>query len=1007
MPPHIVRRLFTAVLATAVFAVLGGAQALAGPERTLQPPSRDVVAPGLDVRLDDVADDVRSAGVAAAARAARAAGLDVSGEGVEVVVEADPGRAAASRAALAALGATVERSYGDLVKAHVPAGRLDALARADGVRSVEPPQRAYPTAVTGQGVAASNAAVAHDDGDEGAGVKVGIVDLGFFGWQDAQLAGDLPGTVSTTSFCTDFEATEHGTGVAEIVHEVAPAAELHLICIEDVVDLGAAKDYALANGIQILNLSVAFFNSGPGDGTGDAATPEGIVRAGRDAGILWVVAAGNQAEAHWSGSFSGNGDAFHDFIPGDEGIGFRVAANAVACVFLKWHAWPTTSLQDFDLGIYDGATWEPVAGSAEPQRTSPSEPTEAACVMAPADAPPEGKEYFAAIYREAGTTPRLDLHVSGADFAQYNVAAGSVTEPASAPEALAVGAICWSGGALEPYSSLGPTIDGRTKPDVAGFDSNSSFVYGAFSAAQGCGSSGFTGTSAAAPHVAGIAAILKQRDGSLTPAQLRARIEGSAEDLGTSGMDNLYGWGRLRLPVAPGGVTLSAQAVGRRVARVRGVVDPHRFAGTYQWEYSTDPLFATSQTTASTAYASDADSTSASFRLDGLEPSTTYHARIVVENEHGATTGGRATFSTVETAAPYASVETAAVTSTGATLEGVVNPNGLETTYRFSYGLAFPPATQLAEHTLTGDASSPVSAVVGGLTPNRWYAYRLTATNSAGTTQASGTFTTSPGSSPPAPPAPPSGGGGSGGGGGTAGGPDLDVVIGHGPTSVAAGDAFTYTFVVRNKGAAKSTGVGLALVLSPALELVSTYAEKGPGCAPAAAGLSCPLVFMDGATSTRVLATVRVRANGALTTTAAVTSSEGDANSADNQAAYTFTAGPPAPAAQPPTTPAAPTPQAGVTRTGTARAETVRGGRGNDTLRGLGGNDRIYGGSGNDRLFGGAGNDRLEGHKGRDVLDAGPGRDTIHARDKAIDTIRCGAGRDVVIADRNDKVARD
>ena len=57
--------------------------------------------------------------------------------------------------------------------------------------------------------------------------------------------------------------------------------------------------------------------------------------------------------------------------------------------------------------------------------------------------------------------------------------------------------------------------------------------------------------------------------------------------------------------------------------------------------------------------------------------------------------------------------------------------------------------------------------------------------------------------------------------------------------------------------------------------------------------------------------------------------------------------------------------------------------------------------------FGNAGNDRLEGGKGRDILDGGTGKDTILARDKAIDTIRCGAGKDIVTADRNDKVAKD
>ena len=70
----------------------------------------------------------------------------------------------------------------------------------------------------------------------------------------------------------------------------------------------------------------------------------------------------------------------------------------------------------------------------------------------------------------------------------------------------------------------------------------------------------------------------------------------------------------------------------------------------------------------------------------------------------------------------------------------------------------------------------------------------------------------------------------------------------------------------------------------------------------------------------------------------------------------------------------------------------------------MGGNDRLYGGTGNDRLFGGLGNDRLEGHEGRDILDGGPGADRIEARDGMKDTIVCGSGRDIVIADRADVV---
>lgn len=999
MPPRQLRHTSAVVLVIALVFVLAGAQAHAGAEPELAPIPRDPAPAALDPRLDDVADTQRAAGAAAALRVARESGLETDAGKVEVVVEAEPGRAADARAALAAFGAVVERSYRTLTKALVAPADLAALARAGGVRAVEPPQRIQVDAVAGQGVSASNASAAHAAGYRGAGVKVGIVDAGFFDYAALQADGDLPATLTTQSYCTDFEGSDHGSAVAEIVHEVAPDAELYLICIEDTVDLGAARDYAVANGIEILNLSAGFYNSGRGDGSGGPATPDGIVRSAREAGILWVVSAGNEAESHWSGTFSGGDNTFHDFAPGDEGIPFFLPGNGSACVFLKWDAWPTTTTQDFDFGIFDADTNALVTASAQDQTAAPSSPTEATCVTAP----PGGKDYVVAIERHAGTAPRLDLFVDGAIFDRYGVAAGSMMEPASAPEAVAAGAICWSSGELEPYSSQGPTIDGRVKPDLAGFDSNSSASYGPF-LAGGCGATGFTGTSAAAPHVAGVAAILQGWQGPLSPSALQAQLESTAEDLGASGKDNLFGSGRIRLPAGPAATTAAADGIGRRVATLRGTVTANRWPGTYRWEYSTDPTFASSTVTAASALASSASATAVSVRLETLDPLTTYHARLIAQNAHGTATGSTVTFATTDSSAPFATVSAATdVAQETATLHGVVNPNGLATTVRFSYGTSYPPTTNTPDQVLTGDTSQAVTVALTGLRPNRIHGFRLTATNALGTTHVDGTFET------PAvivtPSAPPGGGGGGTGGGGA--GPNLAVAIGHGPPGVSAGAAFTYTFVVQNRTSAQASNPLLSFTLPETVELLSTYAEKGPGCRQEGWTATCPLSFMGGNTATTVRATVRARANGSVSVSARIAAQEADADLTDNQARYTFTVGPGSSAAAPQPPAATPTPPAGATRTGTARAETVRGTAGPDTLRGLGGNDRLYGGLGNDRLFGGPGNDRLEGHRGRDVLDGGPGRDTIVARDKAVDTIRCGPGRDIVVADRNDRVARD
>ena len=91
----------------------------------------------------------------------------------------------------------------------------------------------------------------------------------------------------------------------------------------------------------------------------------------------------------------------------------------------------------------------------------------------------------------------------------------------------------------ESFSSQGPTIDGRIKPDIMGPDGVNTFSYG---------SDGFFGTSAAAPHIAGAAALIKSSNPeNFTAQMLRNKLLEATVDLGERGKDNIYGEGRLDL----------------------------------------------------------------------------------------------------------------------------------------------------------------------------------------------------------------------------------------------------------------------------------------------------------------------------------------------------------------------------------------------------------------------------------------------------------------------------
>ena len=134
-------------------------------------------------------------------------------------------------------------------------------------------------------------------------VKVCILDAGFQGYTGL-LGTELPSSVTVRSFRADddIEAGQvHGAACAEIVHDMAPDADLFLVNFNTDVEHHLAVDWIISEGVKVISYSIGWWNAGDGKGTGPICDD---VKKAYDAGIIWCNSSGNDAENHWEGTFS-------------------------------------------------------------------------------------------------------------------------------------------------------------------------------------------------------------------------------------------------------------------------------------------------------------------------------------------------------------------------------------------------------------------------------------------------------------------------------------------------------------------------------------------------------------------------------------------------------------------------------------------------------------------------------------------------------------------------------
>ncbi|RIK48339.1 MAG: hypothetical protein DCC57_13510 [Chloroflexi bacterium] len=518
--------------------------------------------PVLDTALSEVAA-AAGASPEQALAAAQAHGQAARDGRVQVHIVPQLDQVDAVLQALPAAGGEITGMSGDraVIQAWLPVQALTPLAEHPAIARIRQPavQSLSQGAVRSEGGEALNVAAWHAAGIRGAGVKVGIIDGGYMGYPNL-LGSELPAAVTVRNF-VDFETdadvngtTEHGTACAEIIHDIAPNAQLFFAKISTLIDAEEAVDW-LVNTVQVdvISYSGGFPAVAPGDGTGRLAD---LIAQARSAGVLWVNAAGNESDAHWGGSFAdSDGDDIHNFNgsqevnyfgPGDGAV-YGIPAGNLILGFLRWDDWSVVD-QDYDLYLlrWNGVGWDTVARGIDTQDGGPGQqPVEVVGAISDGETTAYG---FAITRYRATRGAHFEFFAPKVASLDEAVAARSLIHPADVQAVLTVGALAYADPyTLESFSSQGPTngpggtaSGGIVKPNLGGYDGVSTVSLRPF-----------FGTSAAAPHVAGAAALVATLFPSYGPSQIQSYLEGRAVDLGAAGQDNGYGWGRVTLGALP------------------------------------------------------------------------------------------------------------------------------------------------------------------------------------------------------------------------------------------------------------------------------------------------------------------------------------------------------------------------------------------------------------------------------------------------------------------------
>ncbi|MEL6986799.1 MAG: S8 family serine peptidase [Bacteroidota bacterium] len=395
-----------------------------------------------------------------------------------------------------------------------------------------------------QGPAAMNSDTYRDNGKDGSGIKVAILDRGYSNINAVVNANAAPSSYTGQDYTGNgFTGGTgvHGTACVEAVFDHAPGATYYMYNVSSTsgTQWANAVNHAIANNVNVITSSLGPHNTGWDDNSGPQNAA--VLNALND-GMLFFSTAGNETAVHYQSNFRDlDNDNWHTFTNGDERNYMTLAAsnnnndNDRVTAWLQWDG--SASTDDYDMYLYNSsgtvlASGNSASGFESLSYTNPLN---------------NSVQVYIGIYHFEGNSTEFELFTTRS--LEHAVPESSIECPSnnSWSNAISVGAVYRTNYGDAPgtdpiasYSSHGPTNGGRQAPDIAALTGSTTVTY----------NGDFNGTSCAAPNAAGAAVALWSALPNYDATGIRQvllRKAQLAKDWGDSGTDYVYGHGGLVL----------------------------------------------------------------------------------------------------------------------------------------------------------------------------------------------------------------------------------------------------------------------------------------------------------------------------------------------------------------------------------------------------------------------------------------------------------------------------